>query len=85
MILAEAYYDNYADSKSNYFSCETLLRILDYFCSEARNPDACRTLCNSNLFYSDACYIDFPGSALTSQVLSCTIVLHYSFWKKVES
>ena len=51
------------------FPCETLL-VLITCCAEAQNPAACRTLCSSDLFHSDACYIKVPDSALTSQVLS---------------
>ena len=71
--MAEEYY-SIVTSKT--FSCETLL-VLITCCAEAHNPAACRTLCSSHLFYSDACYIQVPNSALTSQVLSslsCCIV-----------
>jgi len=64
--LAEEYYSIVTSST---FSCETLL-VLITCCAEAQNPAACRTLCSSSLFYSDACYIKVPESALTSQVLS---------------
>ena len=64
--MAEEYY-SIVTSKT--FSCETLL-VLITCCAEAQNPAACRTLCNSDLFYRDACYIHVPDSALTSQVLS---------------
>jgi len=67
--LAKVYYDSYAASISNAITCETLL-FLVICCSEAQNPAACRALCNSNLFYSGACYVKIPESALTSQVLS---------------
>ena len=61
--------DYYTDVTSNTFSNDTLL-VLISCCAEAQNPAACKALCNSTLFYSDACYIDIPDSALTSQVLS---------------
>jgi len=64
--MAEEYYSTVTSST---FSCETLL-VLITCCAEAQNPAACRTLCSSSLFYSDACYIKVPDSALTSQVLS---------------
>ena len=61
--------DYYTEVTSNTFSNDTLL-VLISCCAEAQNPAACKTLCSSALFYSDACYIDIPDSALTSQVLS---------------
>ena len=65
-VIAKDYYTEFT---SKTFSYDTLL-VLISCCAEAQNPAACKTLCNSVLFYDDACFIGIPDSALTSQVLS---------------
>ena len=45
------------------------LLVLIACCAEAKNPAACRAFSNSELFHSNACYINIPYLAVTSQLL----------------
>ena len=46
------------------------LLVLIACCAEAKNPASCKTFSNSCLFFRDACYVNFPDSAVTSHLLS---------------
>lgn len=61
--------DYYSAAVSKFVSNEFLL-VLISCCAEAQNPAACQALSNSRLFYTKACYIKIPDSAVTPQVLS---------------
>ena len=45
------------------------LLVLIACCAEAKNPAVCRAFSNSELFHSNACYINIPYVAVTSQLL----------------
>ena len=50
-------------------SKESLL-ILMASCAEAQNSEACKSICSSNLFLTNFCYVEIPDSAATGYFLS---------------
>ncbi|XP_065916440.1 protein NLRC3-like isoform X1 [Dysidea avara] len=60
---------HYSSGVSHYisreFQCTLIAAVM-----EAQNPELCRNICDSHLFYGDTCWFSVPGSAATPQILS---------------
>ena len=50
-------------------SRESLLMLMAS-CAEAQNAEACKSVCSSNLFLTNSCYVEIPDSAANSYFLS---------------
>ena len=63
-------------------SRESLL-ILMASCAEAQNVEACKSICSSNLFLTNSCYVEIPDSAANGYFLSalaCCVVHSEKKW-----
>lgn len=50
-------------------SRESLLTLMAS-CTEAQNTEACKSICSSNLFLTNSCYVEIPDSVANSYFLS---------------
>ncbi|XP_065917027.1 protein NLRC3-like [Dysidea avara] len=60
---------HYSSGVSHYISGEFQCILIEAV-MEAQNPELCRNICDSYLFYGDTCWFSVPDSAATPQILS---------------